>query len=511
MMNNVIVVNGDYFGFDVEQTSFPLEVQFSRMGESNSPNRDFVSGIPNIINFKNNKAFKVFMCSNEPSSSINREHNSVIVKNYFNYDLILTTEEEVLNSTPNSILFPYGGTWLNKKSGAHNDSLGVFDETSIENLDKKFAVSFLTTSHLGKSGYNLRQKIWINKDIIKIPSVFYSSTRYPTDTLSCLGGGVFSTTKHNGFLPNDDKFNLFDCQFSIAVESSRENSYFTEKLIDCLLTKTVPVYWGCPNIEDFFDKRGILHFKNYEEYVQIVNSIDETTYENMKPYVEANYKKAKEYGRCLLKRICELSEKVYNERISKKDILLTIGILTVPEREPLLTRLLQRLSESMLLSFNHRVEIMINSDNKIKTVGQKRNEILDSAKGKYVCFIDDDDMVTYDYLSKILYALDTEKYDAVSFSGQYYHSGNSIMQFNHANINGGHFKKDGVQFRPLNHLNPVLTEYARQIRFPEKNYAEDSDYCDRLYASKLIKNEYGINSVIYLYLFDPSVTLTQKN
>ena len=84
------------------------------------------------------------------------------------------------------------------------------------------------------------------------------------------------------------------------------------------------------------------------------------------------------------------------------------------------------------------------------------------------------------------------------------------MQFNHANINGGHFKKDGVQFRPLNHLNPVLTEYARQIRFPEKNYAEDSDYCDKLYESKLIKNEYGIKSVIYLYLFDPTITLTQR-
>lgn len=510
MMHNVIVVNGDYFGFDLEQTSFPLEVQFSRMGESNTPNRDFVSGIPDLVKFKDNKAFKVFMCSNEPSSSVNREHNSVISKNYFNYDLILTTEEEVLNNTPNSVLFPYGGTWLNKKSGAHNDSLGVFDETSIQRLDKKFAVSFLTTSHLGKSGYNLRQKIWNSKDAVKIPSVFYSSTRYPTDTLSCLGGGIFSTTKHDGFIPNDDKLSLFDCQFSIAVESSRENSYFTEKLIDCLLTKTVPVYWGCPNIEEFFDKRGILHFKNYEEYLKIVNSITETTYQKMKPYVEANYKKAKEYGRCLLKRICELSEKVYNERTSKKNILLTIGILTVPERENLLRRLLQRLSESMLISFNHRVEIIVNSDNKIKTVGQKRNEILDSAKGKYVCFIDDDDMVTYDYLSKILYALNTEKYDAVSFSGQYYHSGNSIMQFNHANINGGHFKKDGVQFRPLNHLNPVLTEYARQIRFPEKNYAEDSDYCDRLYASKLIKNEYGINSVIYLYLFDPTITLTQR-
>lgn len=510
MIYDVIVANANYFGFDNEKLDFPLEVHFTRMGECDFPNRNFVDGTPDLIKFKNPKAFKVFMCSNEPCSSLNREHNSVIIKNSFQYDLILTTEQEIIDSTPNSLFFPYGGTWLNKKIGAHNDSLGVFDDGIIKSTNKKFAVSFLTTSHLGKSGYFLRQKIWQNKHSVKIPNFFYSSTRYPTNGHSVVGRGIFSSDIHDGFLPNDDKFSLFDCQFSIAVESSRENSYFTEKLIDCLLTKTVPIYWGCPNVDEFFDKRGILHFKNYEEYIEIVNSLDETTYEKMKPYINANYEKAKEYGRCLLKRICEASKKVYDERTSKTDTLWTIGILTLPKRESMLHRLLDRLNATSLLSFNHRIEVIVNSDNKQKTVGQKRNEVLDAAKGKYVCFIDDDDLISFDYVPKIIYALNTEMYDAISFSGTYFHSGTAVMNFNHANANGGHFKKDGVQYRPLNHLNPVLTEYARQIKFPEKNYAEDSDYCDKLYESKLIKKEYSIPSVIYFYLFDPKITETQK-
>jgi hypothetical protein len=507
-MHNVITVNADYFGFDKEESDFPIEIHFTRMGECDT-RLSTNNTLPETIPFKNKHAFKVFMCSNEPSSSINRELNSVIIKNSFQYDLVLTTEEEVLRCTPNSILFPYGGTWLGKKDGSHKDSLGVFDENNIQNLNKKFQISFLTTSHLGKSGYYMRQTIWNNKHVIKIPSVFYSSTRFPTTNV-IPSGFIFSNTLHDGLLPNDDKMHLWNSQFNIAIESSKEKSYFTEKIIDCLLTKTVPIYFGCDNIGEFFDVRGILQFNTFEEYCKIIDSIDETTYEKMKPYIEINYERAKEYGRSLLKRICEISKKTYEERQSKTDKLWTIGILTVPERREFLDRLLKKLNDTMMFSFANRIEVIVNSDNKIKTVGQKRNEIIDSANGKYLCFIDDDDIIGDYYISKIVWCLQSEQYDAVSFYGMYYNNGIPTMSFHHSSLHGGHFKKDGIQYRPLNHLNPILTNYAKQIRFPEKNYAEDSDYCDRLLKSGLVKNETGIPFTLYHYLFDSNTTLTQR-
>ena len=33
--------------------------------------------------------------------------------------------------------------------------------------------------------------------------------------------------------------------FHIAIENVSQRSYFSEKLLDCFLTRTVPVYWGC--------------------------------------------------------------------------------------------------------------------------------------------------------------------------------------------------------------------------------------------------------------------------
>jgi hypothetical protein len=43
-----------------------------------------------------------------------------------------------------------------------------------------------------------------------------------------------------------------------VIESCQEPGYFTEKIIDCFLTGTIPIYWGDPNIRDIFNPGGIL-------------------------------------------------------------------------------------------------------------------------------------------------------------------------------------------------------------------------------------------------------------
>lgn len=41
-------------------------------------------------------------------------------------------------------------------------------------------------------------------------------------------------------------------RYSVAVENSRHDHYWTEKIADCFLAGTVPIYWGAPNINDYF-------------------------------------------------------------------------------------------------------------------------------------------------------------------------------------------------------------------------------------------------------------------
>jgi len=46
--------------------------------------------------------------------------------------------------------------------------------------------------------------------------------------------------------------------FSIAIENASYETYFTEKLLDCFATGTIPVYYGAPNIGEHFNKDGII-------------------------------------------------------------------------------------------------------------------------------------------------------------------------------------------------------------------------------------------------------------
>ena len=81
--------------------------------------------------------------------------------------------------------------------------------------------------------------------------------------------------------------------FHIAVENVKEKNWYTEKIGQSFISKVVPVYWGCPNIEEFgYDPRGILYFNTIDELVDIVNNLTPEKYTEMLPYIEHNYQNA---------------------------------------------------------------------------------------------------------------------------------------------------------------------------------------------------------------------------
>ena len=77
-------------------------------------------------------------------------------------------------------------------------------------------------------------------------------------------------------------------KFHIAVENCSLPNYTTEKLHDCFLTKTVPIYYGSTNVSDYYNMDGILKFETLDELIDILRNIDSKTYDNMKNAVEEN-------------------------------------------------------------------------------------------------------------------------------------------------------------------------------------------------------------------------------
>lgn len=54
------------------------------------------------------------------------------------------------------------------------------------------------------------------------------------------------------------KDGLRDYCFSFAIENATYPNMFTEKITDCFMSGTIPIYYGISNIGDYFNKEGII-------------------------------------------------------------------------------------------------------------------------------------------------------------------------------------------------------------------------------------------------------------
>jgi glycosyltransferase involved in cell wall biosynthesis len=92
---------------------------------------------------------------------------------------------------------------------------------------------------------------------------------------------------------------LKEYRFSIAIENGYRTNYATEKLSDCFLTGTIPIYFGCPNVGDYFDKNGIITFTTKEELQDIITGLyenGEMEYEKRMDAIRNNFETVKRYA-----------------------------------------------------------------------------------------------------------------------------------------------------------------------------------------------------------------------
>jgi len=60
---------------------------------------------------------------------------------------------------------------------------------------------------------------------------------------------------------------LKDYRFSVAMENSISDLYFTEKILDCFFTGTIPIYWGTQRVLNIFNPKGIIMLENFLEKI----------------------------------------------------------------------------------------------------------------------------------------------------------------------------------------------------------------------------------------------------
>lgn len=182
--------------------------------------------------------------------------------------------------------------------------------------------------------------------------------------------------------------------------------------------------------------------------------------------------------------------------------LLSILIPTLPGRNESFARLMQHLNEQIRNNkAENVVEILFDpAPRGVKSIGEKRQGLMERARGEYFVFIDDDDWISADYIFEILKGCKSGV-DCIGITGWYYVDGAYQKPFIH-NISYTEYSEDEkAYYRPPNHLNPIKREIGHKFQFKNKNHGEDTDWAMEICKSEVLKSCYNIETVMYFYKF----------
>ncbi len=83
---------------------------------------------------------------------------------------------------------------------------------------------------------------------------------------------------------------LVEYKYSLCIENCQKENYFSEKFTDAILSYTIPIYYGCPNIDKYFPVNSFytIDINSPNVFQEIKNIIaKDITNENIKALEEA--------------------------------------------------------------------------------------------------------------------------------------------------------------------------------------------------------------------------------
>jgi glycosyltransferase involved in cell wall biosynthesis len=183
---------------------------------------------------------------------------------------------------------------------------------------------------------------------------------------------------------------------------------------------------------------------------------------------------------------------------------LSILICTVPARGSSFAAIVSDLEQQIGLL---PVQLVYVGDNFSMKVGEKRNRLMELAKGDYISFVDDDDVISPEYVKKIMEGIQSNP-SVVVFKGKEYYNGQNTFDFVFSKNNPKNWKDREKKIHHMvpNHLCAWKRELALRERFLDMNLREDHEWGERML--KHIESEYHVQDFLYFYYYDKANSLT---
>jgi hypothetical protein len=203
------------------------------------------------------------------------------------------------------------------------------------------------------------------------------------------------------------------------------------------------------------------------------------------------------------------------ESQTRDTVMLSILMPTIPERAKMFRKLKLQLLKQVRKTRNVHpvlgmVEVIEDDSKKFKDggldIGSKRQALLDKATGMYVCFLDDDESISPDYVESLL-RLCFQRPDVCTFSNISKLDNFWCLVKMSIKYNENQQAFPGVVLRKPWHICPVLREHAQKVKFPVSNYGEDWVWFEKVLEH--CKTEANTSAILHQY--NHSIKVSQSD
>lgn len=193
-------------------------------------------------------------------------------------------------------------------------------------------------------------------------------------------------------------------------------------------------------------------------------------------------------------------------RLHKKDTnpIWSILICSLHDRKYLLDALYENFKRQ-ILNLDANIEVLVLVTDESPSIGEKRNWLLQNAKGDYISFFDDDDLPSNEYVSSIFNAIQ-ENPDVITFKGDYKFRNEKeviwVLKLG-AERNAVFNTMNRIDYyvAPPNHIAVTKREIVLKYKFKEISMGEDNDWADQIAEDQVLKKEIHIDKILYHYVF----------
>lgn len=154
------------------------------------------------------------------------------------------------------------------------------------------------------------------------------------------------------------------------------------------------------------------------------------------------------------------------------------------------------------------VEHLVFCDNRRRTIGEKRQALIDIALGEYIAFVDDDDDISDDYVASLLEAIESAP-DVITFQQRAIYNGQESTIHFRLESQDEVFNPGGITLRSAWHVCAWKREKVKKCLFLSCNYGEDKVWA--IQARRMVRSEMHIPRIIHTYRHDAKTTAAPES